>query len=179
MALIWMREAQTVNLCTLSDDPSLGLALSEDETMVKCYMADTGLLSSMAFGGDGPSLPEVYRQVLLGDSAVNEGMLAENAVAQQLVANGYDLHFYARNSAKKEERMEIDFLIVRPFEDAASKPRISPIEVKSGKRYTTVSLDKFKNRFGKRVGTGYIIHPLSYTERDGYRLLPLYMSFCL
>lgn len=179
MALIWMREAQTVNLCTLSDDPSLGLALSEDETMVKCYMADTGLLSSMAFGGDGPSLPEVYRQVLLGDSAVNEGMLAENAVAQQLVANGYDLHFYARNSAKKEERMEIDFLIVRPFEDAASKPRISPIEVKSGKRYTTVSLDKFKNRFGRRVGTGYIIHPLPYTERDGYRLLPLYMSFCL
>lgn len=177
-ALAWMKEAATVNLCTLSEDPSLGLALSEDETKVKCYMADTGLLSSMAFSGTGDAMPQVYRQVLLGDAVVNEGMLTENAVGQQLVANGYDLHFYSSPS-KDKDKMEIDFLIVRPFEDAAMKPRISPIEVKSGKRYATASLDKFKARFGSRIGTCYVIHPLPYAERDGYRLLPLYMTICL
>ena len=56
---------------------------------------------------------------------------------------------------------------------------MAPIAILTMKRGYGFSLDKFKNRFGKRVGTGYIIHPLPYTERDGYRLLPLYMSFCL
>ena len=52
-AFAWLKEAATVNLCTLSTDPSVGLALSEDEASVKCYMADTGLLASMAFGSSG------------------------------------------------------------------------------------------------------------------------------
>lgn len=46
-AFSWMREAATVNLCTLAEDPSIGLALSADDATVKCYMADTGLLSTM------------------------------------------------------------------------------------------------------------------------------------
>ena len=178
-AFAWMREAATINLCILAEDPSLGLALSADDTVVKCYMADTGLLSTMAFSSDGPSLPDVYRQVLLGADGVNEGMLAENAVAQQLVAAGHDLYFYAKSSNIREERMEIDFLIVRPYPDAAMKPRISPIEVKSGKRYSTVSLDKFRTKFAGRTGEEYVLHPRPMA-RDGYRRrLPLYMAFCL
>lgn len=85
-------------------------------------------------------MPEVYRQVLLGDASVNEGMLAENAVALQLVASGHALHFYSKASVDAKERMEVVFLIVSPFPDAAMKPRVSPIEVKSGKRYSLVSL---------------------------------------
>ncbi|MBP3885161.1 MAG: ATP-binding protein [Olsenella sp.] len=178
-AFSWLKEAATVNLCTLSEDPSLGLALSEDDTTVKCYLADTGLLSTMAFSSTADGMPEVYRRVLLGDAAVNEGMLAENAVAQQLVASGHELYFYAQASKEAAERMEIDFLTVSPFPDAAMKPRVSPIEVKSGKRYTLVSLGKFRQKFGRRVGVEYVLHdrPL---EIDGNRhLLPLYMSFCL
>lgn len=55
--------------------------------------------------------------------------------------------------------MEIDFLIVEPYENAAMKYRVSPIEVKSSKRYRTVSLDKFKTKFDKKVGTRYVLHP--------------------
>ncbi len=178
-AFAWMKEAATVNRCTLARDPSLSLALSEDDTVVKCYLADTGLLSTMAFSVGGKTMPEVYRQVLLGDTHVNAGMLTENAVAQQLVANGYDLHFYSSTSKNKNERMEIDFLIVHPYPDAAMKPRVSPIEVKSGKRYTTISLDKFKKKFGKRVGQQYVLH-LRQVEKEGDRLfVPLYMAHCL
>lgn len=178
-AFAWLREAGTVNLCTLVEDPSLGMALSEDETAVKCYLADTGLLSSMAFSAGEGVMPEVYRQVLLGDAAVNEGMLAENAVAQQLAAAGHALHFYARSSADAAERMEIDFLLVAPFADAAMKPRVSPIEVKSGKRYRLVSLEKFKKKFGSRVGTEYVVHDRPLQVEGSLVRIPLYMAFCL
>lgn len=112
----------------------------------------------MAFSASGRSMPEVYRQVLLGDASVNEGMLAENAVGQQLVSAGHDLYFYAKASVDAAERMELDFLIVSPFPDAAMKPRVSPVEVKSGRRYSLVSLGKFGAKFGKRVGTEYVLH---------------------
>ncbi|MBW3092935.1 ATP-binding protein [Bifidobacterium sp. 82T10] len=178
-AFAWLREAATVNLCVLAEDPSLGLALSADESTVKCYMADTGLLSTLAFSAGGSSMPDVYRQVLLGADGVNEGMLAENAVAQQLAASGHDLYFYSKASNIREERMEIDFLIVRPYPDAAMKPRISSIEVKSGKRYSTVSLDKFAVKFAGRLGTEYVLHPRPAAREGHRRFLPLYMSFCL
>lgn len=178
-AFTWLREAATVNLCTLAEDPSLGLALSADDSTVKCYMADTGLLSTMSFSSSGSSMPEVYRQVLLGADGVNEGMLAENAVAQQLVTSGHDLYFYSKSSNVRDERMEIDFLIVRPYPDAAMKPRISPIEVKSGKRYSTVSLDKFTRKFAGRTGMEYVVSPRPMRAEGNRRFLPLYMSFCL
>lgn len=178
-AFSWLKEAGTVNLSTLSTDPSIGLALSEDEAKVKCYLADTGLLSSMAFSTGNPMVSDVYRQVLLGDVSVNEGMLTENAVAQQLIAKGYGLHFYSKYDLRDEGRMEIDFLIVRPFADAALKPRLSPIEVKSSKRYTTVSLDKFRMRYAEKVGEEFVLHPRQFSK-DGHRTFtPLYMAFCL
>ena len=179
MAFAWLKEAATVNLCTLSTDPSLGLALSEDDTTLKCYMGDTGLLSTEAFSAAGDALPEVYRQVLLGDASVNEGMLTENAVAQQLVANGHELRFYSKWSSEADERMEIDFLLVLPFADSAMKPRVTPLEVKSGKRYSTVSLGKFRKKFGKRVGESIVLHPSQLSQGDGVLKLPLYMAHCL
>lgn len=175
-AFAWMKEAAIVNLCTLCGDPSLGLALSEDDSVVKCYMGDTGLLSTKVFSETDAVMPEVYRQVLLGDEGVNEGMLAENAVAQQLVANGHALHFYAKNSSEKDERMEIDFLLIKPYPDAANKLRVSPVEVKSGKRYTTVSLDKFKRKFGKKVGVEYVLHPKDLRKEGSRMFAPLYMA---
>jgi len=178
-AFSWMKEAATVNLCTLCEDPSVALALSEDDTTLKCYLADTGLLACMAFSASGTTMPETYRQVLIGDAAVNEGMLMENAVAQQLAAGGHELHFYAKASRAKEERMEVDFLIVRLYPDAAMKPRVCPIEVKSGKRYSPVSLDKFKAKFSKRIGLEYVLHTKQYRTEGNRVFLPLYMSFCL
>ena len=178
-ALAWMKEAATVNLCTLCTDPSIGLGLSENNGAVKCYMADTGLLVSMALASPDSALSGIYRQVLMGDVEVNEGMLMENAVAQQLRANGHPLFFYSKYSEVKEERMEIDFLIVRPYPDAAMKPRVCPVEVKSGKRYSPVSLNKFKAKFKKRVGTEYVLHTKPLKVEGDRVFLPLYMTICL
>ena len=123
---------------------------------------------------------DVYRAVLRGEIGLNEGMLTENVVAQSLQGNGHRLFFYAQSGKKKgEERMEVDFLIVRPYENAAGKPRVSPIEVKSPRQYGTSSLDKFKKAFGKKVGTQYVLHPKQMKVEGERVFLPLYMAGCL
>lgn len=48
--------------------------------------------------------------------------------------------------------------------------------MKSGKRYTTVSPDDFATRFGKRMGTEYVLHP-KQLKAEGRRVyLPLYVA---
>jgi hypothetical protein len=72
--------------------------------------------------------------------------------------------------------MEIDFLVTTPYKDAGMKQRVSPIEVKSTKRYGTSSLDKFKEKFNKRVGTQYVLHPKPLLIQADRIFLPLYMA---
>ena len=179
-AFFWLADARIANLCYASCDPSVGLSLSMDQTSLKCYMADTGLLVSLAFADDLGIEENVYRTVLRGEIGINEGMLTENIVAQMLVAGGHNLFFYSQSGkAEGEERMEIDFLIQRPYVNAANKPRISPVEVKSPRQYGTTSLDRFKRRFDKKSGTQYVLHPKQMKIEQDRVYLPLYMGFCL
>ena len=75
--------------------------------------------------------------------------------------------------------IEIDFLLSKEYDDAAGRMRISPVEVKSTKRYMARSLDKFKDKFGKRVGTRYILHPKPISVEGDLIRLPLYMAHLL
>ncbi len=61
------------------------------------------------------------------------------------------------------------------------KARISPIEAKSGIRYGTVSLNKFKEKFGKRVGMRFVLapKPMVVDKAAECITLPLYMAHCL
>lgn len=176
----WLDEAKIVNLCRNVSDPSVGLAASEQDNALKCYLCDTGLLISHMFA-DRPETPhEVYRDILFDKLEVNEGMFTENVVAQQLRASGRRLFFYSANDRENADNtMEIDFLIVREYADAGLKPRVSPIEVKSSKRYWAISLDKFKRKFGKRVGTRYVLHPKPLVVEEDIVRLPLYIAHLL
>lgn len=179
-AFFWLSDAGIANICYACADPSVGLALNIEQSSLKCYMADTGLLVSLAFSDNDIIDESIYRAVLRGDIGVNEGMLVENIVAQMLRANGHRLFFYSQSGkAEGEERMEIDFLIVRPYADAAGKPRVSPIEVKSPKQYGLTSLNRFKDKFGKRIGVRYVLHVKQMRKEDDIVYLPLYMGFCL
>lgn len=181
-AFFWLADARIANICYAASEPSVGLSLSMEQTALKCYMADTGLLVTLAFSDNNDTDEDVYRAVLRGDIGLNEGMLTENYVAQSLKANGHRLFFYSQSGKKEgEERMEIDFLVTRPYVNAAGKPRISPIEVKSPRRYGTISLDRFRARFNKRIGMAYVLHPkqLEWDAEAQLAHLPLYMAFCL
>ena len=179
-AFFWLADAFISMTCYNVSDPAVGLAASMDESSFKCYMADTGLLVSQLFADNEATPHEVYRDILFDKLEVNEGMFTENAVAQQLVASGHKLYFYAkRDDGNRKNTMEVDFLIARGYDDAAGKMRISPIEVKSKKNYRFSSLEKFKDKFGKRVGTSFILHPKQLVVQGDLVRLPLYMAVFL
>ncbi len=179
-AFFWLSDARIANVCYASNDLGVGLSLNMERSSLKCYMADTGLLVTLAFADGDVTDKGVYRSILRGNIGVNEGMLVENVIAQMLVAAGHRLFFYSQSGKeKKENRMEIDFLVTRPYTNAAGKPRVSPIEVKSPRQYGTTSLDRFKEKFGRRVGTQYVLHPKQMQIEGDRVCLPLYMGWCL
>jgi len=174
-ALFWLREAQLVNVCTNSTEPNVGLKMNEENSSLKCYLGDTGLLVSHAFDENELAAEDIHRRLLFDKIELNEGMLVENVVAQILAATGRTLHFYSvsdRNDAKN--RMEIDFLIANT--KVGRRKNISPVEVKSGKNYTTTSLAKFRDKFKSYLGTPYVLHTKDVEAKDGVVYLPLYMT---
>jgi len=91
-----------------------------------------------------------------------------------LMAAGHSLYFYSNPSPKDAtQRMEIDFLISK--RKITSRHNISPIEVKSGKRYTLTSLEKFIEKYKPMLSTPYVVHTKDYEGRDGVVYLPIYM----
>lgn len=172
-AFVWLDEAMVVNTCLNAEDPGGALAMSADHSMLKCYMGDTGLLVTLAFWDQAYHDNDLYRAILLDRMNVNEGMLAENVVAQMLRAAGHQLFFYSRSDSRtRANTMEIDFLVPRGR-------KICPVEVKSGLYQRHASLDKFTVRFGKRLGQSYILYGKDVMEKDGIIHLPLYMAMFL
>lgn len=177
-AFLWLADAKIVNCCYNTTEPSVGLRLNEERTTLKCYMCDTGLLISHAFDAQGIVSQELYQKLMFGKLEVNEGMLIENIVAQMLTAAGHRLFFFSRYDEKNaENRMEIDFLIQKPT--ITSRHNISPIEVKSSKRYTLTSLNKSIKKYGSYLSTPYVLHAADLKIEDGIEFLPLYMTSLL
>lgn len=173
----WLSDSMISNECFLCNDPSVGLSLNETRGYVKCYMGDTGLLVSHAFDENELLENEVYKQILNDELSMNEGMLYENMVAQMLTVNGHKLYFYTHYSQDKHRNdIEIDFLLSN---NSKLKYKLYPIEVKSGKRYTTKSLMRFKEKYKERIGECYIIHPRNLTIKDDIVCIPPYMAICL
>ncbi len=174
-AFFWLNDARIVNCCYNTTEPSLGLRLNESRTTLKCYMADTGLLISHAFNDKGTVPVEVYQKLIFGKLDINEGMLMENIVAQMLASAGHKLFFYSKSSNEDaEERMEIDFLIRKS--KITNRHNISPIEVKSGKRFSLVSLEKCIKKYSEYLSTPYVLYDGDLKVENDIVYLPLYMT---
>ena len=175
-ALFWLDEAMVVNMCYNATEPSVGLMLNQDRTTLKIYMADTGLLLSQSFSSEELVDEEIYKKILLDKLSFNKGMVVENIVAQMLRSAGHSLFFYSNPTRESaEDRMEIDFLITKS--GVTSRHNISPIEVKSGQRYTLTSLRKCIKKYDRDLTTPYIIHPADLRiSEEGITFLPLYMT---
>lgn len=173
----WITDSMIVNECRKTDNPGIAPALNASETYLKCYMCDTGLLLSHAFNENELLENEVYKQILADKLSLNEGMLYENLIAQMLTASGHKLYFFTRyNTEKHRNDIEIDFLISN---NSKLKYKSFPIEVKSGKKYTTKSLLRFKDVYSKHIGGSYIIHPKNLSIKDDIICIPPYMTICL
>lgn len=175
--LFWLDDSMICNLCYKCNDPNVGFALNKNDASVKCYMGDTGLLVSLAFSENEISSQQLYKSVVNGKIAFNQGMLFENIISQMITAKGKKLYFYTRyNEEKHRNDIEIDFLLSN---ESKTSFKIYPFEVKSSKNYTNTSLDKFIKIFSKRIAQSYIIHPKNYSKENNIIKIPPYMFFCL
>lgn len=173
-AFFWLDESRVANFCYASTEPSVALAMSQNDSKLKIYMADTGLLVSMAFSQKALENGG-YEKILRDKLEFNKGMLIENLVAQLLRSSGHPLYFYSYTSKEQsEDIMEIDFLICK--EKLTSRHNICPIEVKSTHTYKITSLQRCVKKFEPYIGTAYVLHPGDVKTEDGIVYLPIYMA---
>ncbi len=171
--LEWFDDSMMVNICYNSTDPSIGIKMNLDSTSFKCYMGDTGLLITMALDTGIALEGDVYFSLLNDKLHINEGMYAENIVAQMLRAEGHDLFFYSfYDRSRSNNRYEVDYLI-------REGGKISPLEVKSSGTTMHASLDRLMAKHSKTLGQAYIICNNDLRKDGNILFIPIYMTFCL
>lgn len=160
----WLERAMIVNLANNVDDPGAALNASVTDPAFKCYLMDTGLLVSLALSNKPALKNDLYKAIFLDQVGVNEGMLLENSVAQCLRANGHPACFYTQKRPDARKKIiDIDFVI-------RQQEKITPIEVKFGRSRSILSLQRFKEKFGKRIGTPIVLHHGELAKKRGCAL---------
>ena len=176
-SLYWLKDSMLCNLSYKATNVNIDLESGKDDSYLKCYMGDTGLLVSLAFSENEIMTNELYKEIMFGKLSLNEGMLYENLISQILVAKGKKLYFYTSyNKDKGRNDIEIDFLLSN---ESKTNFKVYPLEIKSSKNFTNISFDRFKNKFKNKIEGGYIISPKQYKKEEGYTYLPPYMLICL
>lgn len=171
--LDWFEDSMMVNICYNSTDPSIGVRMNCDSASFKCYMGDTGLLVTMALDTGIALEGDVYFSLLNDKLHINEGMFAENIVAQMLRAEGHDLFFYSfYDRARSNNRYEVDYLI-------RQSGKVSPLEVKSSGTTMHASLDRLMAGHSKTLGQAYVICNRDLRKDGNILFIPIYMTFCL
>ena len=130
----------------------------ENLRLYKLFFVDSGLMCAMM-------LNNIQAKVLTGDIFVNEGAIAENYVAGELVKHGISLNYYDRKS-----KHELGFVF-------PEGNKISIIEVKSGKDYKKhPSLDMAQSMFADKIYRRIVMSGNNVEREDGTLYLPFYMS---
>ena len=174
-AFYWLTDACLINIAYNTTEPNIGLGQRIDSNTLKCYMMDTGLLLSMTFNEKAIIDEKIYKKIFFDSLEFNSGMILENVVAQMLVCNNNKLYFFSRqNRENSNDTMEIDFLISK--NDITSRHNIIPIEVKSSKRYTYTSLNKFTKKYQNYLDKPIIIHTKDLENSDDILFIPIYMT---
>ena len=103
-------------------NPHFPLSESLQKNLLKLYLNDVGMLSSMLYHNN-------IRPILDDVRSINLGSVYESVVAQELRAHGHKLFYY-----DNRKQGEVDYLV-----DDYTAMSAHPIEVKSGKDYTVHS----------------------------------------
>jgi len=148
------------------------LDLYLDEMNLKLYLADTGLLLTLALRSNTADRTNLYNGLLNGDLSMNEGMIMENMVAQELVCRGHSLVFFEFRTNDSQRTQDIDFLI-------ANGRKIIPLEVKSGKSSIHKSLDRFIDKYTDKTDNAIVIHTKDLRLEGMVTYIPVYMTMFL
>lgn len=166
--IVALEESKTVNFCYHVTDPQVGLPLTEDRERFKLYVADTGLMVTLAFWDKRFMENELYSKLLSDKLSANLGYVYENLIAQMLRAAGNKLYYHTWPK-DESHNYEIDFLLSRGA-------KICPIEVKSSNHKSHVSLDEFCKKYSSRISNRYLLYTKDL-RKDGETLMtPVYMT---
>ena len=156
-SFLWLADAGVALPCFNIQEPKIPLRIGEKRNLFKLYMCDIGLLCAA-------SMENVQFDILNGDLSVNMGSILENAFAQNLKSNGFDLHYL-----NKKNLGEIDFILQKGKE-------ILAVEIKSGNDYTKhPALDKALNTKGWSLDRSYVFCKGNLERKDRITYLPWYM----
>ena len=143
-------------------NPRFPLLESESKNLLKLYINDVGLLTSILYGLN-------INAVLRDERSINLGSVYETVVAQELHAHGFTLHYY-----DNKQKGEVDYLI-----DDYEHLTVLPIEVKSGKNYTVHSaLDNFMSTPDYHIQKAVVLNnEREISVKKGITYLPVY--YCM
>ncbi len=155
-SLDWLLASNMVLKCDLTDKNDSPLKAFVNSNKFKIYLSDPGLLRSLS------NLD--YSEIILDKNEMYKGVLTENYVACSLYSKSKELYYY------NFDKYEIDFLVKIDGD-------IIPIEVKSGRRTNSKSLNeyikKYKPKYSIRISSK------NFGFENNIKSVPLYAVFCI
>ncbi|MDR1405237.1 MAG: AAA family ATPase [Candidatus Methanoplasma sp.] len=157
-SLDWLKITGVVLECrkTLGKAP---LAFYVDPLSYKIYMSDVGLLTAKS---DFIAM-SVLTDTNLGGEA--KGALAENYVAQEIVAAGRNLYYW-----ESDGKAEVDFIL-------QGERGAIPVEVKAAENTRSRSLGVFKETYSPEYSVR--ISSKNFGFENGIKSIPLYAVWCI
>ena len=156
-ALHWLLSSTMIHQSTILNKveiPPLAFVISDH---FKLYLSDVGILINM--------LQIKYSDIILDNLLQYKGIIAENYVATQLVANDIPLIYWESGN-----KAEIDFVLY-------NNDGIIPIEVKASDNTGSQSLNIYMNRFKPKYAIR--ISTKNFGFANGIKSVPLYAAFCI
>ena len=155
-SLDWLLASNMILKCVLTEKNESPLKAFASSDKFKIYLSDIGLLRSLS------NLD--YNEIILDKNEMFKGVLTENYVACELYPKSKELYFY------NFDRYEIDFLIKLNGD-------IIPIEVKSGRRTNSKSLNEYIKKYTPKYSIR--ISSKNFGFENNIKSVPLYAVFCI
>ena len=155
-SLDWLLASNMILKCDLTEKNESPLKAFVNNDKFKIYLSDTGLLRSLSNID--------YTEILLDKNEMYKGVLTENYVACELYTKFRELYYYIFS------KYEIDFLI-------KINGDIIPIEVKSGRRTNSKSLNEYIKKYNPKYSIR--ISTKNFGFENNIKSIPLYAVFCI
>jgi len=156
-ALDWLLSSTMIHKSTILNKveiPPLAFIINDH---FKLYLSDVGILINM--------LQVKHSDIILDNLLQYKGVIAENYVATQLIANGTPLIYWESGN-----QAEIDFILY-------NNDGLIPIEVKASDNIGSQSLNIYMKRYNPRYAIR--VSTKNFGFANGIKSVPLYATFCI
>ncbi|MCI8655646.1 MAG: ATP-binding protein [Clostridia bacterium] len=156
-ALNWLLSSTMVHKCTILNKveiPPLGFVI---DNHFKLYLSDVGILLNV--------LQIKYKDIILDNLLQYKGIIAENYVATQLIANSHSLIYWESGN-----QAEVDFIL---YNDDG----IIPVEVKANDNVGSQSLNVYMKRYNPKYSIR--ISTKNFGISNNIKSIPLYAVFLI